>query len=204
MKLNEIQLDALTEIINIGTGQAANSLSELTGSRIELSVPCLHVCGNSDLGDLAEKFGLDFSTLIQQSFEGDVSGQALLAFAKDSAFDLARTVGGIETDDDELDEELHGILEEIGNIVLNSVMGSVANLLECNLAYTLPKIRSEKSFGKIIGNCANNTSQSETMILFADTAVNIASRDIRGSLLLLFETGDIRVLLSALLPDSVV
>lgn len=201
MKLSDIQLDALAEIINIGTGRAANSLSELTGSRIELSVPRLHTCGNSELGDLAEKYGLDFSTLIQQSFEGEVSGQALLAFAKDSAFELARTVGGIETTDDELDEELYGILEEIGNIVLNSVLGSVANLLECNLTYTLPKIGTEKSFAKIACKCAKNTSHSETVILFADTAVNIASRDIKGSLLLLFETGDIEVLLSALMPE---
>jgi len=202
MKLNEIQLDALTEIINIGTGRAANALSEITGSRIDLSMPSLHVCGSSDFGEVAKTLGLEISTAIKQGFGGEVSGQALLAFPKHNAYELACAVGEIESSDDELDEELYGVLEEIGNIVLNSILGSVANLLECNLSYTLPQICADKTFTKVIYDCSDSNLCPESVVLLADTTVTVASRDISGSLLLLFETDDIMVLLSALMDES--
>ena len=37
--LNELQLDALTELVNIGVSRAASSLREMVGSQVLLSVP---------------------------------------------------------------------------------------------------------------------------------------------------------------------
>jgi chemotaxis protein CheC len=37
--LNELQLDALTELVNIGVSRAATSLREMIGSQVHLSVP---------------------------------------------------------------------------------------------------------------------------------------------------------------------
>ena len=39
MELTALQQDALVEVINIGFGRAAASLSKLTGQRVELEVP---------------------------------------------------------------------------------------------------------------------------------------------------------------------
>jgi chemotaxis protein CheC len=44
MNLTAVQEDALTEVINIGFGRAAASLSKLTGQRVQLEVrtsPCV-------------------------------------------------------------------------------------------------------------------------------------------------------------------
>ncbi len=37
--LNDLQLDALTELVNIGVSHAASSLREMVGSQVHLSVP---------------------------------------------------------------------------------------------------------------------------------------------------------------------
>ncbi|MEO2049995.1 MAG: chemotaxis protein CheC [Pirellulales bacterium] len=199
MGLNENELDALVEIINIGSGRAAHSLSEMTGSRIVLSVPNIRVCSLSNFHDVAKNLRQEFSTTVQQTFQGNVSGRALLAFADTKAFELARIVGGISATDSELDEELQGILEEIGNIVLNAILRSLANLVDCPLSCSLPQLSTNNSFSKIILGKDEQAHPSNSMVLIADTSIQVADRDISGSLLLLFETGDLEVMLSALM-----
>ena len=43
MELTAVQRDALTELINIGFGRAAASLSRLTGYRVLLDVPSVSI-----------------------------------------------------------------------------------------------------------------------------------------------------------------
>ncbi|MBT4863849.1 MAG: chemotaxis protein CheC [Planctomycetaceae bacterium] len=198
MTLDEIQLDALTEVINIGVGRAANSLSEITGSRIDLAVPNMYLCGTSDFSEIAKTLNLDVGTTIQQGFEGELSGRALLGFPRNNAFELACLVGDIQPGERELDEELCGVLEEIGNIVLNAVLGSIANMFDCEMSYTLPTFCTKRTFNTIICRCDDDVQSSDSIVLVANTSLRVASRDISGSLIVLFETGDIEVLLSAL------
>jgi len=198
MRLNEYELDALAEVINIGSGLAANSLSEITGSRIVLAVPQVYVCDSSEISKMAKNLDWNFGTTIRQDFEGRVSGRALLAFSEDNAFELARAIGDIPTSDAEMDDELCGILEELGNIVLNSLLGAIANITHCSLAYTLPQLCTKNTYTKIIRRFTDASQSSESIVLVADTSITVASRDISGSLLLLFETGDVEVLISSL------
>jgi chemotaxis protein CheC len=50
MDLTQTQLDALSELINIGFARAANSLSELTGDRVLLDVPQVSIHTINELG----------------------------------------------------------------------------------------------------------------------------------------------------------
>lgn len=198
MTFNDIELDAIAEIINIGVGRAANSLSQITGSRIELTVPSIFVCGTAAFSRRLETIESNLDTAVLQQFQGQVSGRALLAFPEANAFELARLVGDIETNDDEMDEELYGVLEEIGNIVLNAVLGSMGNLLNCSLNYTIPEICTKQTFTQIVNEADLHAQVPETVVLVTDTSFEVASRNIAGSLLLLFETGDFETLLAAL------
>jgi len=51
MNLTAVQEDALTEVINIGFGRAAASLSKLTGQRVQLEVPHIAMCPLDELSD---------------------------------------------------------------------------------------------------------------------------------------------------------
>ena len=51
MNLTALQEDALTEVINIGFGRAAASLSKLTGQRVQLEVPQIAMCPLDELSD---------------------------------------------------------------------------------------------------------------------------------------------------------
>jgi 1-acyl-sn-glycerol-3-phosphate acyltransferase len=78
--LNELQLDALTEMVNIGVNRAAAGLREMVGEQVHLSVPKVSLVSRdkaiATLGD-SETANL---VGIHQVFEGDVTGRALLIF----------------------------------------------------------------------------------------------------------------------------
>ena len=49
MQMTSDQQDVMTEIINVGIGRAAASLSELLGKRIDLQIPRVTICNISSL-----------------------------------------------------------------------------------------------------------------------------------------------------------
>ena len=51
MKLTALQQDALVELLNIGFGRAAASLSQLTGHRVLLEVPQVTIHPIDELGE---------------------------------------------------------------------------------------------------------------------------------------------------------
>src|SRR6185503_2170017 len=90
MELTAQQTDALTELINIGYGRAAGSLSELTGYRVNLEVPQISIVEIERVGPLvAQLLGGEIAT-VSQIFNGAISGNALLLLEERSAIMLSR------------------------------------------------------------------------------------------------------------------
>ena len=90
MELNQGQKDALTELINIGYGRAANALSQLSGHRINLEVPKVAIHRIADMTGLLEEVVKGEVACVNQIFSGPVSGNALLVLDDDAALLLTR------------------------------------------------------------------------------------------------------------------
>ncbi|MET3843856.1 chemotaxis protein CheC [Bradyrhizobium sp. OAE829] len=92
--LSELQLDALTELVNIGVSRAASSLREMVGSQVHLSVP--NVSLESRAGAIAILAEREISNLVavHQVFEGDITGRALLIFPETKSLELVRAITG--------------------------------------------------------------------------------------------------------------
>ena len=193
MRLTEYDSDALSEIINIGVGRAASSLSDLISTRIDLRVPVVQVVEPQEVDQRT-----DSSMSIMQSFEGEVSGNALLVFPADSGQKLAALLGGYEASDVIPELEISGILSEVGNIVLNGVLGSFANAIEADLTYTVPDFYVQETITSLVAERGKQTSDATNTILLADTQFSVESQDIRGSVVVAFHLGSFQSLLSHL------
>jgi chemotaxis protein CheC len=138
--LNELQLDALTEMVNIGVNRAAASLREMVGEQVHLSVP--HVTLVTRDRAIATLAAVEVNNLvgIHQVFEGDITGRALLIFPDTKSLELVRAVTGGELPLEEIIELEHEALAEIGNIILNGCLATIANMLQRNLKMSLPEI----------------------------------------------------------------
>lgn len=78
------------------------------------------------------------------SFEEKITGEANLIFPAEKMRTFINLC--MKEDDDNSAEDMNftdidfDIIKEIGNIILNSIMGEIGNFLNVNLEYTLPKV----------------------------------------------------------------
>ena len=138
--LTELELDALTELVNLGVSRAANSLRELVGEEVLLTVPAVVILSREEATIVIGKTSANPLVAVRQAFQGEFSGSALLIFPEPNSLELVRAVtkGGLTLEDIiELEQEA---LAEIGNIILNGCMATIANLLERSLTMSLPEI----------------------------------------------------------------
>ena len=139
MQLTNDQVDALKELVNIGVSRAARMLNEMVDSRIVLEIPYIKILSAADLQqELVQKFDHDCFAAVGQSFTGSFSGVIELVFPTQSASKLVSVITGENIGSPDLDAVKMGTLSEIGNIVINSVMVSISNVLKQHMNYALP------------------------------------------------------------------
>ncbi|MDJ0536310.1 MAG: chemotaxis protein CheC [Xenococcaceae cyanobacterium MO_207.B15] len=197
MKLTANQLDALTELINIGVGQAAAMLNEMIEFRIQLQVPWLKLLSSSDLQQqLQERLGKDPLSSVQLEFSGSFRGNAQLVFPTDSAATLVEVLTGEESPSPSLDELKIGTLTEVVNIVINGVMGSISNILTQPIHYDVPNYIEEDI--EHLLPCENNKSDEKGEFLLAQSRFDIQELKVEGDIILFFHMESFHALLAAI------
>jgi len=193
LAIKDIHLDVLRELINIGTGQAANMLNQMTSTHVELRVPEVCIYDTKEL--LVEEDLLAKQTVmaIRLGFDGFFSGLSVLFFPVAEASKLVSILIGSEPPAGEMESLRIGALQEVGNIVLNGVMGSIANALSNHFTY-LPPDHFEVSFEDLL---TRTTSGSQT-VLFARTSFLLEKHVIEGHVIILFEMSEFDKLLGAI------
>jgi chemotaxis protein CheC len=199
MKLNDEQIDGLTEVVNIGIGRAAAALSDLIDDRIELDVPSITVCGLAELQEHLDASDNLLDTSIIQDFRGSVSGRAVLAFPRTSSLTLGQILAELEAPPDELDLDLSEIIVEVGNIVLNGVLGSISNMLGIRFDYSVPELSLNGAANDLsVEQGSIELAKNQTVIMM-DAHFRVAESQINGSLILMFQLGDIESALHKML-----
>ncbi|MEQ9235864.1 chemotaxis protein CheC [Coleofasciculus sp. E2-BRE-01] len=195
MNLTPDQIDAIQEIVNIGVGRAASVLNEMLEAPIRLQVPYIKIGSPLDFqSEMETRLGGEQVAAVRQDFSGSFTGLAELVFPTDSASILAAVLTGEELGTPDLDAVRIGTLSEIGNILINSVIGSISNVLNQRLDYAIPSY-IEDTVENLI-NVGDN--QQENTILLAQTQFFIEQLQIRGDIILVFEVGSFDVLLDAI------
>ena len=197
MNPTECQLDALRELINIGIGRAAKVLSEMVNARILLQVPFIKLLTPENLRREMGHMGEGLLAAVRLGFKGPFSGTAALVFPPDSASKLVAILTGEGMGTPDLDSVRVGTLSEVGNIVINGVMGSIANVLKLQINYTLPTYTED--------NIENLVTPIDTVpdatVVLAHTRFTVEQRHIEGDIILIFELGSFSALMNAINTD---
>ncbi len=202
MNFNQDQIDALTEVINIGIGRAAASLSELVQERIELAAPRVQIHRVEELPEILKPDEDGATTAILQEFQGTLTGRAALAFPHTSALKLAQVLGRLDEMPEDLDLDLSGILTEVGNIVLNAVLGSISNAAGASLCFSVPELSLGSNVAVLMTVGLSQTKLTQLHVVVADATFRVASRDISGSLVLVFELGGLKSVVETILAST--
>jgi chemotaxis protein CheC len=137
-ELSDLEIDALTEVFNVGAGRAALSLSEIIGEEVMLSVPEVNVLKATDVNAhvLTMKDG-KFAT-VSQMFSGPFDAEAVLLFTEKYALEIVREMMGSQMSIEDLAEFEQEAMNELGNIILNASLSAMADMLNISLNSSLP------------------------------------------------------------------
>lgn len=139
-ELNPMQLDVLREIGNIGSGNAASSLSEMLCRPVDISVPVVRILNCEQVvetlgGPEKLQVGLMFS------LQGDVTGMIMFLLNKDFAHMLLSTLCGTElSEDGEVDEMSESAMREVGNIMAASYANAMSALTGLTIDISVPDL----------------------------------------------------------------
>ena len=194
MNLTPDQIDALKELINIGIGRAAGMLNEMVKSRVYLQVPSVRVFSILEAKNELDKLGIDRLAAVQLQFKGPFSGTAALVFPPESASNLVAVLTGEDLGTYDLDSARAGTLSEVGNIVINGVMGSVGNVLKERINYSFPKYIEDTTESIL----AQSDLDPNGAVLLARTRFTVKELQVEGDIILVFEVGSFHTLLASI------
>src|SRR6476659_9762017 len=179
--LTDLERDALAELSNIAMARAASSLRQMIKNEVLLAVPSVEILTSEAATSLVAKPDNPKLVAVRQDFAGAFSGRALLIFPERNSLELVREVVGSELALEDIVDLEDEALAETGNIILNSWVATIANLLKSALKMSLPVV--------VRGNGRQmlRSDESQNLVLFLHIKFEISKKEIRGYVALLMD-----------------
>jgi chemotaxis protein CheC len=194
-ELTPLQLDALKEVGNIGSGNAAVALSAMVDKKVMLSVPRASLLPLVKVSELVGGAEAPVAG-VYLHISGDASGSMLLLLEEKSAYQLAKIM---VTGDrgEELSVIEQSALQETGSILAGSYLNALSQLTGLLLRPSVPGFALDMA-GAIIDFILVEISQSEDYVLVIEAEFVVADHRIRGHLILFPDLGSLDIILNRL------
>lgn len=179
-QLSEMHIDVLREIGNIGSGNAATSLSTMLGRPVNIDVPKVQILDYNQVVDaLGGPEVMIVGLLLQLS--GDVNGMMMFLLEKDFAHMTLNTLLGMSVNDfNEIDELGFSAMKEVANIMAGSYVNAVGDLTNLYVNISVPDICIDMAGAILSVPAIHYANISDRIIFIEDTfsseQVNTASR----------------------------
>src|SRR3954469_1202170 len=188
---SEIQLDALRELANIGSGNAGTALGQMLGKSVDISVPTAAVMPLADAVAIAgQPDELRHGVVVP--IVGDMDAIVVLLFPDADARTLCG-IYGIEPST----PDGKSMLGEVGNILGTNYINVLAQMVAMDLEPAPPQV-VEDMLGSILQSVLIGRGDNIETALILDSALIVEEEECSLSFLLLPADGGIRQLLERL------
>jgi chemotaxis protein CheC len=187
----ELQLDALRELANIGSGTASTALSSMLGRSVDISVPKAQALPFAEAVDAAGPAEQDITGIVL-GIVGEMTGTVLLLVPPADADAMCRMLG-VEPDD----EFALSALGEIGNIVGTSYINALASMTGMDIEPT-PSSTATDMLGALVATVLAGHAHAGDVALMLDSNLVVEGEDCSVSFLLVPDQGGVELLLSRL------
>jgi chemotaxis protein CheC len=138
-ELNEIQIDMLREIGNIGAGNAATALATILDEKVDMSVPSVRITGFDEaVQSLGGAETMTVAVLV--SFSGDANGMIMFLLNMEDAKCIMDILIGEDDSENELSEMKISGIKEIGNILSSSYVNAISALTGLTIEVSVPYV----------------------------------------------------------------
>lgn len=195
MNLTADQRDAVTELVNIAFSRTAAALSDLTGNRVELTVPEVAAHLIRDLQPALAQFVRGDVATVHQIFGGPVEGDAFLLLEVDGAAKLVGLLTDAEAPTRKMGVSDREVLAEVGNILLNACLGVFGDLLQVRFTFAVPRLQLE-SLGSMLASLLVGRDELQHALLVG-TRFTVRASDVTGCLILVLGVTSLAKFLAA-------
>lgn len=138
-ELSDMHIDALREIGNIGSGNAASSLAMLLSDQIDISVPVVRIL---DYEQVMEQLGGPEQMIVGLllCLDGDVNGMIMFLLHQNFANTLLEALVGEVDVGGTVDEISYSALQEVANIMAASYVNAIADLTGFTINISVPSM----------------------------------------------------------------
>ncbi|MCV2359168.1 chemotaxis protein CheC [Paucibacter sp. TC2R-5] len=197
-QLGELERDALAEAFNLALGEAASSFADIVNEEVHVSVPEVEILTRQQLVErLAGLPSADSNPAlcsISQSFHSadtQLATETLLLFPERGGLEIVRRMlGDTGTPLEHVSELEQDALGEIGNIIINSCMSSLAGIFKTEMIGTLPSVERVLPL-ELFGQ----QSQGD-IVLVARIGMRMSSQDVTGFVLFLMDLPSLETVIS--------
>jgi chemotaxis protein CheC len=187
----ELQLDALRELANIGSGTASTALSAMLGRSVDISVPKAQALPFAEAVEAAGPAEQDITAIVL-GIVGEMQGTVLLLVPPADADAMCRMLG-VEPDD----EFALSALGEIGNIVGTSYINALAGMTGMDIEPTPPSTATDM-LGALVASALAGAAMTGDVALMLDSNLLVEGEDCSIAFLLVPDQGGVELLLSRL------
>ncbi|MFH8039151.1 MAG: chemotaxis protein CheC [Candidatus Aenigmatarchaeota archaeon] len=179
-----IELDAIREIINIATAHSASALSKLLDKTILVKVPKVEVVPINKIPELLGGSELPIVG-IYFNFSEELSGRIFLFFDKDTAETLVKYLTANITcfNSSEQEEINRSALMELGNILANSYLNAIAEMMNMKILLSVPYYASDM-LGAVIDALLIEIAMVADYALLLNTVIESREVKISGNFLI--------------------
>ena len=177
-ELNNIQLDVLKEIGNIGAGNAATALAKMLNRKIDMNVPKVEILEFKEVAELLG--GAEIPVCgVYFRFEGDLTGNIMFMLNMKSSKQLTNILTCKQDESEVLDEIDQSALQEIGNILSGAYVSSITSLTNLNMKISIPSLSMDMA-GAILSVPIIQYGQMGDKVLLIETEFNEGNNDVKG------------------------
>ena len=187
----DLQISAIGEIANIGTGNAATALSQMTGIVVDIDPPIAEFV---PLADATGKIGPAETPIIGvlTGIKGDVPASILLAFPFEAAMSLCSLLGT-----DAMSDVGKSALQEIGNILTSSYVTAIGQMTGLAIEPE-PPLLAVDMLGAVVDAVLGMAAADTDQVLFLHTAIRVEDAYCDFGFLYVPAVGAVEHLLAAL------
>ena len=199
--INDMHIDVLKEIANIGSGNAASSLSRMLDHTVNISIPYIGIKGFNEAYDT---FGGADSIMVGTLLflSNDLQGMIMFLLPVEVACDLVNMLMYTDIKDYcEIDEMGFSAINEISNIMSASFVGALADMSGLSIDISPPEATLDM-LGSIMSVPSIYFAKMSDSLLLIQNEMEISGEKTRAGVLLFPDIPSLEKLMKSLGIDT--
>jgi chemotaxis protein CheC len=189
-----MEIDALKEMGNVTTGNAATSLSKLINKNVGMNIPDSRFV---PIGQFTYAIGgperIVATSYLQLS--GDLKGEALFIFPVQGALELVdimmgRPVGGTKV----MDDMDLSAFKEMSNILTGAFLNSISKMLDVTILPSIPHVATDMA-QSLVDFILIKVSRHADEIFCVTTKIDVEGHHVNGDFLILFDQASLKTMI---------